>query len=63
MKDENDLAREEETDAKVGVVKDIKRVMDGDIKGVLHDDIEELKADINAIDDKAEELMEGDDDK
>ena len=57
--DRNDLAREEETDQKVGVVKDIKRVARGDIAGTLRDDIDELKADFKAADDKVESAVEG----
>ena len=58
--DNEDLKREEETDAKVGVVKDAKRVADGDIKGVIKDDIEEMKADYHAADDKIEEATGSD---
>lgn len=61
--DRNDLKREEETDSKVSVSKDIKRVMNGDVGGVLRDDIEELKADFNAADDKVEAATEGRDTK
>ena len=56
-----DLQRERETDQKVGVVKDAKRIAHGDISGTLHDDIEEMKADFNAIDDKVEKATRGDD--
>ena len=61
MKDKKDLAREEEMDRKVGVVKDLKRVGQGDIGGVLRDDIEELKSDVKAADDKIEDAFDGDD--
>lgn len=59
--DNEDLRREEETDAKVGVVKDAKRVAQGDIAGVIHDDMEEMKADVNAVDDKVEKMTGSDD--
>lgn len=60
--DRDDLQREEETDQKVGVVKDAKRIADGDISGTIRDDIEELKADIKAADDKIEQAVGSDDD-
>ena len=59
--DREDLARERETDAKVGVVKDIKRVADGDVAGTLRDDVEEMKADFKAADDKVEKALDDDD--
>ena len=58
--DREDLRREEETDKKVGVVKDLKRVAHGDIKGTIRDDIDELEADVKAVDDKAEKAFGGD---
>ena len=58
MKDREDLAREEATDAKVGVVKDIKRIANGDIAGTLRDDIDEMKADFKAVDDKVEDAVD-----
>lgn len=55
--DNDDLRREEETDRKVGVLKDAKRVAEGDIKGVIRDDVEEMKADFDAVDDKVEKAL------
>jgi hypothetical protein len=57
---DNDIRREEETDKKVGVGKDLHRIANGDVAGTLRDDIEELKADIKAADDKAEKAVKGD---
>ena len=56
-----DIRREEETDRKVSVKKDLNRVAHGDVKGVLHDDMEELKADIKSVDDKTEKAFDRDD--
>ena len=61
--DRNDLRREEETDRKVGVVKDAKRIANGDVSGTLRDDIDELKADFHAADDKVERAVGSDEDR
>lgn len=63
MKDRKDLLNEELTDQKVGVGKDLNRIGNGDVAGTLRDDIEELKADFKAADDKVEDAVDGDDDK
>jgi len=59
-KNENDLRKERETDAKVGVVKDAHRIANGDVKGTLRDSIDEMKADFHAIDDKIADAIDGD---
>ena len=61
MKDRKDLAEEERTDQKVGVKKDINRIANGDVSGTLRDDLEEMKADFKAADDKIEDALDGDD--
>jgi hypothetical protein len=60
--DRKDLEHEERMDEKVGVVKDIKRIANGDLAGTLRDDIEEMKSDFNAADDKIEQAVDSDDD-
>jgi hypothetical protein len=60
QKNENDLRRERETDAKVGVVKDARRIADGDVKGTLRDSWDEMKADFDAIDDKVADAIDDD---
>ena len=60
--EKEDLRREKETDQKVGVVKDAKRIAKGDVAGTLRDDVDELKADFKAADDKVEKAFDGDDD-
>jgi hypothetical protein len=61
MKDQKDLREEELTDQKVGIKKDLNRIANGDIAGTLRDDIDELKADFKAADDKIEDAVDGDD--
>ena len=58
----DDLEREKETDRKVGIVKDAKRIAKGDVAGTLRDDVDELKADVKAADDKIEKAFHDDDD-
>jgi hypothetical protein len=58
---DNDIRREEETDKKVGVAKDLHRIANGDVAGTLRDDIDEMKADIKAVDDKIEKPFSKDD--
>jgi hypothetical protein len=60
--DNEDLRREEATDRKVGVAKDAERIAKGDVKGTLVDDIDEMKADLKAIDDKVERAFGSDND-
>ena len=60
--EKEDLRREKETDQKVGVVKDAKRIAKGDVAGTLRDDVDELKADVKAADDKVEKAFGGDED-
>jgi hypothetical protein len=59
--EKEDLRREKETDQKVGVVKDAKRIAKGDVAGTLRDDLDEMKADIKAVDDKIEKPFSKDD--
>ena len=59
--DRNDLRKERQTDEKVGVAKDIKRISRGDVSGTLKDDYEEMKADVKAVDDKVEKAFKSDD--
>ena len=61
--DRKDIRDEERMDDKVSVKKDIKRVADGDIGGVVRDDIEEMKTDLRAADDKVERAFDDDDDR
>ena len=60
--DRKDIRDEERMDEKVSVKKDLNRVADGDIGGVLRDDIEEMKSDWRAADDKIERAIDDDDD-
>jgi hypothetical protein len=60
--DRKDIRDEERLDDKVSVKKDLKRVADGDIGGVVRDDIEEFKSDVRAADDKVEKAFRDDDD-
>jgi hypothetical protein len=60
--DRKDIRDEERMDEKVSVKKDLNRVADGDIGGVLRDDIEEMKSDWRAADDKVERAIDVDDD-
>ena len=61
--DNKDLRDEERDDQKVGVVKDAKRIADGDIAGTLRDSVDEIKSDFRAVDDKVERAVDGDDDR
>jgi hypothetical protein len=58
--DRKDLRDEERDDQKVGVVKDAKRIADGDIAGTLRDSIDEIKSDFRAADDKVERAVDDD---
>ena len=59
--EKEDLRREKETDQKVGVVKDAKRMAKGDVAGTLRDDVDEMKADVKALDDQIEKPFSKDD--
>ena len=56
--DRKDLRDEERDDQKVGVVKDAKRIADGDVAGTLRDSIDEIKSDFRAVDDKVERAVD-----
>ena len=58
--DNKDLRDEERDDQKVGVVKDAKRIANGDVAGTLRDSIDEMKSDFRAADDKVERAFDDD---